>query len=73
MRKVNRNNRKSVPRGWRGQDFQFGDRSKILGAGADNLPGSTPGEDHMGRPRPLDFERFDSVDWTLNDQAEEYS
>ena len=65
--------RKSTPKGWRSQDFQFGDRSKVVGAGADNLPGNTPAEDHLGRPRALDFERFDVVDWSLNDQAEDFS
>lgn len=64
--------RKSKPKGWRGQQFRYGDASKIVGA-LDNLPGCTPGEDATGRPRALDFEHFDSVDWTLNDQAEEFS
>lgn len=64
--------RKSKPKGWRGQEFSYGDAHKITGHGPGG-PGQTPGEDNFGRPRALDFEHFDAVDWSLNDQAEDFS
>lgn len=65
-------------RGWRDYEFNFGSVARkrletALGAGADNLPGHTPATGPGGKIRALDFDHFDEVDFTLNDEAEDYS
>jgi len=57
--------------GWR--NFSYGSALKRIDAESDNLPGCTPDKDARGRPRPLDFEKFDAVDYALNDYGEEFN
>ena len=65
---------KPSARGWHKYDFQFGANfAKVVGESGDNTKGDTPDRDRLGRPRALDFEHYSSVDWSLNDDSEDYS
>ena len=63
--------RKKHVNGWR--NFTYGSGIHRMDAESENLPGCTPDKDPHGRPRPLDFERFDRVDFALNDYTEEFN